>query len=76
MKESYNFRSRYTTGGLMAAGAVMVGDELFIHHAVDNGDGGVLWNFSRCGNRWRLEGMGRARYTFNRKALTVFNIVL
>lgn len=35
---------------------------LVLYHACANGDGGVIYSFTRCGRRWECTGFGRARY--------------
>jgi hypothetical protein len=39
--------------------------QLFVHIDSDNGDGGVLFRFTRSGRRWKCDGWGLMRYAFN-----------
>jgi len=70
----YNWRSRYTTRGLLSAGAVAINGVFIVHEECKNADGGLLWEFSRTGNRWRLEGMCRARYAHNPEVRAAFPV--
>jgi len=61
-RTDYDFKSRYSTASLLKDGGVMSGGVMHTHLPIENGSGGVIFEFARKGNRWRLSGLGRANH--------------
>jgi hypothetical protein len=61
-KFNYSTRARYRRRALLADGGRILGDCIYLHQCVLNGDFGTVFTFAPSGSRFKWVGVGRGRY--------------